>query len=300
MLSTSINKYMYISIHPCFDPRQTVLKYSKTEIVDDISHIEHKIFNCVLNDMKISGVEIACAADIPAGTGLGSSSAFTVGLLHTLSCYKGKYASKMKLAEAACDIEINKLGNPIGKQDQYAAALGGLNFIRFHRDGNVTYTPIITKPETKIELQNCLTMFYLGTVHSANEILAEQNRNMNEKEKVQNLREMCMLTEIMKESLENNSIADFGKIMDESWKLKRSLASGITNPALDSLYEKAISAGAEGGKLLGAGGAGFFLFFCSPEKKERLRIALGLRPFPFVFENDGTSVIYIGDKYWDD
>jgi D-glycero-alpha-D-manno-heptose-7-phosphate kinase len=299
VLSTSINKYIYISVHPYFEPRQTVLKYSKTEIVDDISQIEHRIFNCALNDAGISGVEITSTADIPAGTGLGSSSAFTVGLLHALSCYKGKYASKSKLAEKACDIEIKKLGSPIGKQDQYAAALGGLNFIRFHADGSVSHSPVVMRSETKKRLQENLCMFYLGSARSANDILAEQSLNISDAGKAGNLAKMCRLAEDMKLALESGDLLAFGEILHSSWLLKRSLASGITSHAIDGLYEKAIGAGATGGKLLGAGGGGFLLFFCDPEKQERLRLAVGLRQMRFALDSDGTAVIFIGEKYWD-
>ena len=299
VLSTSINKYMYISIHPYFNSHKTVLKYSENEIVDDISQIKHTIFNCVLNEMKVDGVEITSTADIPSGTGLGSSSTFTVGLLHTLSCYKGKYHSKTNLAEKACDIEINKLGNPIGKQDQYAAALGGLNFIRFNQDGSVSYEPIMMKAETNKKLQQNLMMFYLGNTRSANDILSEQNKNMDDNAKVENLLKMCDLACDMKSTLESNDLSNFGPILHESWRLKQSLASGISNTRINELYDKAIKAGASGGKLLGAGGGGFLLFYCEPEKQELLRIALGLKPLEFSFDRDGTSIVYIGEKYWD-
>jgi D-glycero-alpha-D-manno-heptose-7-phosphate kinase len=299
VLSTSINKYMYISIHPYFELRQTVLKYSATEIVDDISQIKHSILNCVLNDSGVSGVEITCTADIPAGTGLGSSSTFTVGLLHTLACYQGKYLSKSRLAERACDIEINKLGGPIGKQDQYAAALGGLNFIRFNTDGTVSSSPVLMRPGVKRRLQDSLCMFYLGSSRSANDILSEQNSNMSDPAKADNLIQMCALAEEARQALESDDLSSFGAILDKSWRLKRSLASGIANPHIDELYDKAIKAGASGGKLLGAGGGGFLLFFCEPGRQERLRLALGLRRMSFAFDNDGTSVVYIGDKYWD-
>lgn len=162
VLSTSINRYMYITMHPYFDRSKTAVKYSKTEIVDDIANIEHSIFKYVLNEKNISGVEIVSTADVPSGTGLGSSSSFTVGLLHTLYCYQGKYVSKARLAEEACVVEINKLGNPIGKQDQYAAAFGGLNFISFHKDDTVSVEPVVTKSETLKELQDNLVMFYTG------------------------------------------------------------------------------------------------------------------------------------------
>lgn len=299
VLSTSINKYMYISVHPYFNSHQTVLKYSQTEIVDDISQIQHKIFNCVLNEAKIHGVEISSTADIPSGTGLGSSSTFTVGLLHALACYQGKYRSKEYLASEACKIEIEKLGNPIGKQDQYGAAMGGLNFITFSKDGSVGIEPVVMCAQKKKQLQQNLKMFYLGTTRDANAILGEQNKNMESQDKTTSLMKMCDLAKQMKISLEEGNLSSFGEILDESWRLKQSLASGISNPEINRLYETGLAAGATGGKLLGAGGGGFLLFYCEPEKQEQLRIALGLKPLDFEFDQNGSSVIYIGDKYWD-
>ncbi|MHC1732037.1 MAG: GHMP kinase [Bacteroidales bacterium] len=298
VLSTTINKYMYISIHPYFDSNMTSLKYSKNELVEDLSKIEHKIFNCVLNLKKVSGVEITSTADVPQGTGLGSSSSFTVGLLHTIACYQGKFISKPKLAEMACDIEINRLKSPIGKQDQYAAALGGLNFIRFNKDGSVSHSPVLMKRETALQLQENLLMFYIGSSRSANGVLSEQNKNMGDYEKAKNLIEMCRLAEQMKESLENNDLSSFGDILNTSWRLKRTLASGISNQEIDMVYEIALKNGAIGGKLLGAGGGGFLLLYCEKRNHENLKKAIGLKQMEFRFEQDGTSIIYIGDKYW--
>jgi hypothetical protein len=299
VLSTSINKYCYISIHPYFNEKQTLLKYSENELVDEIDQIKHSIFRQVLKDMHIHGVEITSTADIPGGTGLGSSSTFTVGLLNTLSCYKGKFVSKDKLARLACEVEIEKLGNPIGKQDQYGAALGGLNFIKFNQDGSVSHEPILMEGKTYKKLQKNLLMFYTGTTRSANTILAEQTKNITSEDKAKNLLKMCGLAKDMKVALENNDISSFGKILDEGWQLKKELALGIANPAIDEAYKIAMKNGALGGKLLGAGGGGFLLFYCEEEKQEQLKKALGLRELDFTFERDGTSVIYIGDKYWD-
>lgn len=299
VLSTSINRYCYISIHPYFNEQDTMLKYSESELVSDLSQIRHKIFNCVLNEAQLHGVEITSTADVPGGTGLGSSSTFTVGLLNAVNCYRGKYLSKGKLAAKACQVEIERLGSPIGKQDQYAAACGGLNFIRFHPDGEVSVSPIVMQPETYWRLQQNLVMFYTGDVRSANAILAEQKRNISAEDKAKNLRRMCALAEEMKGALEQNDLSSFGRLLNDGWELKRTLASGISNPAIDEAYDTAMKNGALGGKLLGAGGGGFLLFYCEPDKQEQLRVALRLRPFPFSFEKDGTSVIYIGDKYWD-
>lgn len=299
VLSTSINRYMYLSLHPYFDNKKTALKYSQTEIVSDLNEINHTIFRAVLNDKKVEGVEISSTADVPSGTGLGSSSSFTVGLLHTLYCYKGKYVSKAKLAEEACRVEIEKIGSPIGKQDQYAAAFGGLNFITFHQDDTVSVEPVITMAETLRNLQENLVMFYTGITHDANAILAEQKKNIARQDKTKNLIQMCQLARDMKHSLENNVLSDFGTILNEGWQRKRELSGGISNPKIDELYETALQNGAAGGKLLGAGGGGFLLFYCPKEKQERLKNQLRLKSFPFSFEHDGSSVVYIGDKYWD-
>lgn len=299
VLSTSINRYMYISIHPFFDEKKTALKYSQTEIVEDLNGINHSIFKQVLNDMQVSGVEITSTADVPSGTGLGSSSSFTVGLLHSLYCYKGKYVSKKQLAEEACDIEINRLGNPIGKQDQYAAAFGGLNFITFHSNDSVTVEPLIIQSDTYHELQDNIAIYYTGLTHDANKILAEQKVNIAREDKTKNLMYMCQLAREMKKELENNDLTNLGQILDEGWCRKKELARGITDARIDAMYDTAMKYGATGGKLLGAGGGGFLLFYCEKSKQKRMEEALGLKKFPVKFEHDGTSVVYIGDKYWE-
>ena len=299
VLSTSINRYCYISIHPYFNEQLTLLKYSENELVEDLSQIRHRIFKCVLGEAKLHGVEIVSTADVPGGTGLGSSSTFTVGLLHAVTCYQGKYYSKEKLAAKACEVEIEKLGSPIGKQDQYAAACGGLNYIQFHRDGEVSVTPVVMKGSVYRQLQENLVMYYTGETRSANSILSEQRQNTKQEDKAANLGAMCALAEEMKRSLEQNDLTGFGELLHEGWKLKKTLARGITNPEIDEAYETAMKNGAVGGKLLGAGGGGFLLFYCPKEKQEQLRVALRMRPFPFRFEKDGTTVAYIGEKYWD-
>lgn len=299
VLSTSISKYMYISIHPYFYGDKILLKYSKTELVDCIDEIEHKILGCVLKDFNLRGIEITSMADIPAGTGLGSSSAFTVGLLNSLYCYTGKYVSKGRLADEACKIEIEKLGNPIGKQDQYCSSFGGLNFIRFRQDDSVSVEPIIMKQDTYQRLQNNLVLYYTGDVRSANTILSEQNLNILSKSKIANIKEMCNLAEKMKESLEANDISSFGNLLNENWLIKKTVANGISTSEIDHYYDIALANGALGGKLLGAGGGGFLLFYCEQEEQERLSKAMPLKQMKFSFEHDGTSVIFISDKYWD-
>ncbi len=298
VLSTTISKYMYISIHPYFDERKTLLKYSENELVDHLQEIRHTIFRQVLTDLQVHGVEISSTADVPGGTGLGSSSTFTVGLLHTLFCYQGKYVSKGRLAELACQVEIEKLGNPIGKQDQYAAAYGGLNFIRFNQDHSVAVEPVVMPTDTYKRLERNLVMFYTGEMRSASAILAEQRKNIQGDEKAQNLLRMCSLAEQMRKSLQNGDYSVFGEILHEGWQLKKELARGISNPAINELYTLALCHGAVGGKLLGAGGGGFLLFYCPEERQDELQSALPLKRFDFSFERNGTSVVYIGDKYW--
>jgi D-glycero-alpha-D-manno-heptose-7-phosphate kinase len=299
VLSTSINRYMYLTIHPYFYENKTAVRYSEIEIVDDIKNINHSIYRQVLNDMNVSGVEISSTADVPSGTGLGSSSSFTVGLIHTLHCYLGKYVSKEEIAKEACEVEIEKLGNPIGKQDQYAAACGGLNFIEFNRDDTVTVSPLVLRPGLKKELENNLVMFYTGITHDANAILSEQRKNIvSQEDKTKNLIKMCELARNMKASLEEGNLSDFGEILNEGWIRKREMASGISNPKIDELYECAMANGATGGKLLGAGGGGFLLFYCEKDKQGKLEETLGLKRFDFKFEHDGTSIAHIGDKYW--
>lgn len=296
VLSTSIDKYLYLSIHPYFYSKEILLKYSENELVDDVRKINHPIFRTVLQDMDVNGIEIVSTADVPSGTGLGSSSTFTVGLLHALNVYKRSFCSKGWLAEKACDVEINQLGAPIGKQDQYAAAFGGLNFIRFHSDDTVSVEPIVMKAETYKKLEKNLLMFYTGIKHDANKILAVQKKNMMDEEKINNLLQMTSLANEMKIALEKNDLTSFAEILDANWHLKRTLAKGVTSSVIDDIYEKALQHGASGGKLLGAGGGGFLLFYCEAERQDELRQSLNLEEFPFHFEHDGTSIVYIGDK----
>ena len=292
VLSTTIRKYMYLTIHNYFEKDKIVLKYSKTEIVSDYDQIEHRIFKQCLKDFNLMGVEISSMADIPAGTGLGSSSTFTVALLHLFHTYKGEYISKYKLAKDACDVEINKLGEPIGKQDQFAAAFGGLRYYEFMPNGFVHVEPVIMKPERYKKLESNLLMFYLGGTHSANEILTEQSKNLTTDEKAKNQLKMCDLAKHLKKELENNNIDATGELLHENWVLKRSLASGITNPKIDEIYTRARRAGAAGGKLLGAGGAGFMLFYVSEEKHRSVREALDdLREIDFEMDNSGATIV---------
>lgn len=297
VLSTSINRYMYIAIHPFFEREKIQLKYSKTELVDAIQDIKHPIFREVLRAYDLKGVDINSIADIPAGTGLGSSSSFTVGLLNAVRAYLGKASSGEKLARLACEIELEKVGSPIGKQDQYAAACGGLNFITFYGDETVNVEKIIMDPLKKQELQDNLMMVYVGGEHSANEILKKQSAAMDDRAKFDTQKQMVALAYDLRKSLESNSIDEFGRILHEGWLMKKSLTKGISNGSVDALYQRGIESGALGGKLLGAGGAGFILFYCPKEKQAHFRQNMGeMREMPVRFDDFGSKIIYIGDN----
>lgn len=292
VLSTTIRKYMYLTIHNYFEKNQIVLKYSKTEVVNDFSEIEHRIFKQCLADFNLKGVELSSMADIPAGTGLGSSSTFTVALLQLLNTYTGKYVSKYKLAKDACAVEIEKLGEPIGKQDQFAAAFGGLKFYEFLPNGFVNVEPVVMKSESYTKLEKNLLMFYLGGTHSASAILKEQSKNVQTVDKASVQKKMCDIARTLKNELQNNNVDAMGELLHENWMLKRSLATGISNPFIDETYDLAMKAGAVGGKLLGAGGAGFMLFYVPEEKQLAVRKALSnLREMEFEMDNSGASIV---------
>lgn len=294
VLSCSIRKYVYVALHPSFNKQTITLKYSKTEEVGDFDEIEHKYFKVMLKDYDIKGVEITSMADIPAGTGLGSSSAFTVAVLKALKAYKKKSYSTYALACEACDVEINKAGSPIGKQDQFASAFGGLNFIAFHKDGKVTVEPLMISGDGEERLQNNLMMFYTGLTHDANKILSEQTKNIASKEdKIQAQLKLCDMAKDLKQHFEEGDVDYLGKILKESWEIKKSLSSGITNPLIDGIYDKAINAGADGGKLLGAGGGGFMLFYVRPEYQQAVREALkDYLEVEFKIDYEGATIIH--------
>ncbi len=293
VLSTSINKYMYIMVHPFFDERIQI-KYSRTELVNSAAHIQHPIVRVALEQFGLEGIDINSIADIPAGTGLGSSCSFTVGLLHALYTYTGKYASKEHLARNACRVEIDILKDPIGKQDIYAAAYGGLNLITFNPDESVQVEPVIMPPGCKTALLENLCLFYVGGSRPAGSILAEQQENIHrDKRKADLVARMAELARQLRVSLVKGDIGDMGPFLDENWQLKKQLAGQISDDWIDSCYETAKENGATGGKLLGAGGGGFLLLYCEKSKQDMLRASLGeLRDMKFSFDSVGTQVIY--------
>lgn len=293
VLSTTIKKYMYLTLHDYFYTDQIVLKYSQIETVTDYSQIKHSIFKRCLMDFNIKGVEISSMADIPAGTGLGSSSAFTVALLHLLYTYRDEHISKYKLAKEACTIEIEKLGEKVGKQDQFASSFGGLNFYEFLPNGNVNIEPVIMNKDSYRKLEKSILLFYIGGTHSASEILKEQSQNYKISPKASIQRKMCDITRILKNELHKNNLDAMGELLHENWLLKKSLVSGISNTFIDGVYKKAINAGALGGKLLGAGGAGFMLFYVPEEKQASVKTALcNFKKLDFRMDFSGSSIVY--------
>jgi len=298
VLSTSINKFMYISSHKFFFPGQLRVKYAETETVNNLDELRHPLLRESMRKTGvISGIEISSIADIPSGTGMGSSSSFTVGLLHCLYAIKRQYVTREQLAREACEIEIDILGEPIGKQDQYAAAYGGLNIIHFKPDVQVQVEPLYIKNEVYQALQNNLVMFYVGNQRKASDILAEQKKNALRDEKSGILKHMVSLVHDMRDCLFSGNLGNFGKILHENWILKQKLASQISNSAIDEIYKTGLQSGATGGKLLGAGGGGFMLFYCEKEKQARLSECLKpLEKYDFTFEREGSKLIYFADE----
>ncbi|MBN2213036.1 MAG: GHMP kinase [Bacteroidales bacterium] len=298
VLSTSINKYMYISSHRFFFPDKIRIKYSQTETVNSVQELQHPILRETLKKLNIpGGTEISSIADIPAGTGMGSSSSFTVGLLHNLYAVKRQFVTHEQLAREACEIEIGLLKEPIGKQDQYAVAFGGLNVISFNPDGSVVVEPLYIKNEVYEALQENLLMFYTGNQRKASDILSEQKKNASREDKFNILKSMVTLVSDLKECLYNENLDDFGKILHENWILKQKLAAHISNSEIGEMYRTGLKNGATGGKLLGAGGGGFMLFYCEKNKQMKLTESLKhCRKFDFAFERDGSKLIYFADE----
>ncbi|MCH3903712.1 MAG: GHMP kinase [Limosilactobacillus oris] len=291
VVSTAINKFVYITVNKRFD--NTIrLSYSKTEIVNNINELQHDIAKACLNMVGITGgVEITSIADIPSGTGLGSSSSFTVGLLNALYTYVGEHLSADELAKKACEIEIDILHHPIGKQDQYAAAVGGINYFSFERYGAVKREKI-NLSDADIQLMNQkLMMFYTGIRRSADNILEKQSEET--KNKLPVLDFMKNQANEMKIHLKKKGFDEtFAEMLDAGWQKKKSITSGISNQEIDELYERALQAGALGGKLLGAGGGGFILLYCDEQYQQDVRKAMSLRELDFNISRYGSQVVY--------
>ena len=294
VLTTAIDKYIYLAVKEHFGHTYRV-SYSKTEIVDSIEKIEHPIVREVLQMLRVERpLEVVSLADMPAQAGMGSSSSFTVGLLHALHAHQGRVTSAQRLAEEACHIELEQLKEPIGKQDQYIAAYGGLQFIQFNPDGTVFVDPVICRPGTKDELSRRLMMFFTGMTRKASDVLTRQRAGTEQKRGA--LRKLCSIAHQMREILTTgHDLNAFGRLLHQAWETKKTVEATISNPQVDDYYERGLQAGALGGKLLGAGNGGFLLFYCEPHLQSRVREELReLTELEFGFDPQGTKVVYVG------
>lgn len=296
IFAAALDKYMFINLNrPVVDDLVRV-KYTKSETVSHREEVKHEIAK---EAMRITGIEnaleIVSLADVPAGTGLGSSSAYAVGLLNALHAMKKEAVSAANLAEEACDLEINRLGKPIGKQDQYLAAFGGLRVLEIAPDGAVSVRDAAISESVRDELNRNLLLFYTGTSRSADTILAEQSRGAGER-KPQVLESMHVIKELgyrVLEAAESGNIADIGRLFDRHWEYKKRISTEMSNPSLDEHYRAAREAGALGGKVSGAGGGGFFLFYVEKDHarfREDMK-ARGLREMRYRFDFGGTTVV---------
>jgi len=299
VISTTINKYIYIAVNKKFDSKIRA-SYSMTEVVDKVDELKHELIRESLKLLDIDGgIEITSIADIPShGTGLGSSSSYVVGLLNALYAFKGVHSGAERLAKEACEIEINRCLKPIGKQDQYISAYGGLNYIQFNTDETVFVNMITLTRELKAQLSKHLILLYTGLVRSAESILHEQsNATKNDEDKRKTLRNMVNLAAGLKDALCDGNIESFGEVLHAGWLEKKKMASNITNPQIDDWYYRARKHGAIGGKILGAGGGGFLLLYAHPDKHEDIIKALPeLKYFPFKFESQGSQIIYVEEN----
>jgi len=295
LIAAAIDKYVYINLHTTFD-QKLIIKYSKMEEVKNIDDVEHPIIREALKfvDIEIPHLEITSMADIPAGTGLGSSGSFTTGLLKALHAYKRNLVHPQELAEQACYIEIDKLGEPIGKQDQYIAAYGGITCFRFLPDGRVDAWPLNISTETRYTLEDNLLLFFTGYSREASSILKEQDdkSKRDDQDMIQNLHYVKDMAKRSQNALESGNLHEFANIMKEHWEYKKRRSGSMSNPKIDEWYNLAIENGAMGGKLIGAGGGGFLMFYS--EDKTRLRHTMakaGLQEVRFHFDFEGTKIV---------
>jgi D-glycero-alpha-D-manno-heptose-7-phosphate kinase len=293
VFSVAIRKHMYVTLGHRFEPSIRAA-YSRTEIVDDFEHLQHTIMREALRLTGVtSHLEIVTIGDVPAGTGMGSSSTLAVGLLHALHAYKGTLINRHRMAEEACKIEIDILKKPIGRQDQYAAAFGGVNYIRFNPDHSVDVEPVPVKAQTLEEIEKHVLVLYTNQSRDADGILKQQSQGTRDKMSI--LKSMRDLAWEMSKSVSGQAdLKEFARLLHEGWILKRSLGFGITDERVDKWYAAARNAGAMGGKLLGAGGGGFLLLFAPPDCHEQIRTALDHpRELEFGIDRLGSRIIFV-------
>ena len=292
VVSTAIDKYIYVIVKERFDDLIRV-GYTRTEMVERVDDIHHELVREAMRMVGVdSGIEVSTMADIPSeGSGLGSSSTVTVGLLNALYAYKGESVTAETLARQACEIEIGVLGKPIGKQDQYIAAYGGLRHFRFYGNEEVEVNTISISEGERQRLCESLLLFYTGVTRSSSDVLSEQKSNIRDRMLV--LTEMRNQADELARLLKLGTTASLGQTLKDGWIKKKQLASGITNPRIDEFFDLAMSAGAIGGKLTGAGGGGFFLVCTPPENRAAVRKKLsGMRELPISLSRDGSKVIF--------
>lgn len=298
VLSTTFDKYCYVNVRhlPRFFDYSTELSYSKTERVTNIDDIEHPAIRNAMKMLDMHEIRLTYEADLPARSGLGTSSSFAVGMLNAFYALKGKYASKKQLADEAIYLERVLCNEAGGWQDQIAASFGGFNRIDFNADG-YTVHPVIVSPQRKQQLNNNLMMFFTGFTRFSSEI--QKANKLDDESKTKQLKQMLTLVDEAESILTDQSkdLDDFGRLLDVTWKLKRQTGKSVSTSNIDNLYDKGISAGALGGKLLGAGGGGFLVFYVTPEKQAAVKEAMeDLLYIPFKFEDSGTQVIYYGPE----
>ena len=297
VVSTTVDKWVHVVVAKRFEGDVRV-SYSRTEIVENASAVEHELVREAMHLTGVPrGVDIVTLADVPSrGTGLGSSSSVTVGLLNALYAFQGIYKSPLHLADEAARIEIEILGKPIGRQDQYAAAVGGFNFIEFlPRGGGVRVEPVVCPPHVLKRLQRSLLLFYTGRQRAADGVLSEQRKAVQDGVSVEALKRMRDFAHELRERLAADDADALGRLLDENWQLKRTLAGGVTDSQVDAWYERALAAGALGGKILGAGGGGFLLVTAPPDRHDAVRAALSeLRELPLKFAARGTHIAFLG------
>jgi D-glycero-alpha-D-manno-heptose-7-phosphate kinase len=293
VLSTTIDRHMYVTIHRRFEPTIRI-SYSRTEVASTLDEVQHELVREAMRQAEIDEpLEITTIGDVPAGTGMGSSSSLTVGLLNALHAYQHRVVGPRLLAEQACRIELDTLHKPIGRQDQYAVAFGGINYIRFNSDDTVDVEPVPCRASTLAELEQRSLLLYTGQTRDANEILQRQSQGTATRMDV--LRRMRDLAAEMRLALAGEGDLDrFASLLHQGWELKRSLGFGISNDRVNEWYEAARKAGAEGGKLLGAGGGGFLLLIAPAWRHRAIREALGRpRELPFRIARQGSRNIFI-------
>ena len=296
LIAAGINKYCTILANRRFYDNIR-LSYSEMEIIDSVEDIKHRIFKAALKLLDIEkGIEIHSAADVPAGCGLGTSSSFTVALLNALHAYKKEFLTQRQLAEESCHIEIDLLGEPIGKQDQYIAAFGGLTCLTFGKNGDVIVEPLRMSNEAIEQLESSLVLFFTGQERSASEILAEHDRKSQKDDPImiQNLHQIKEIGLETKKQLEKGNIDKLGELFQAHWETKKKRSANISYPFIDECYEVARKNGAVGGKLIGAGGGGFLMFYCNNNDKPRVIAAMqkmGLRWERFHFDFDGAKIL---------